>query len=175
MKLSMNPKEALLASVVGLAVAVLAPPALSWGLAQMSKLRPWMKVSEVKVTVIKGVPHVTAHREVRRLVVGGRYAGEVFDVSASSPHQVCTGTGFATYSPDEPEIIGPMDLDLYLGGRRGQPRHCVPALMAGHEYALTTVWCLPSPSGCDGEVMGPRVQFRMPDDWTPPPAGDLIR
>lgn len=175
MKLAMNPREAVFAAVVGIAIATAAPPLAAGLKLGWSSLRPWMHVSEIKVTLIEGLPHVTAHREVRRLVVGGRYAAEVFELTGSTPHQVCTGTGSATYAPDEPELIGPMDLDRYIGGRRGEARSCIPALRAGHEYALTTVWCTSGSGDCDGQIVGPRVLFRMPDDWVPPALGDRIR
>lgn len=175
MILWMNRSEFVVVIALGVLLGILFPLVVdpAWSLA--GRFVPWMKVTEIKVSMVAAEPVVTAHREVRRMVVGGRYGVGLYEVTARGKRQVCTGSGTATYDPDEPTLVGPVNLERWMGGKSGTPMQCLPQLEAGRRYDLVTTWCLPSTGGCDGRVVGPRVTFELAPDWTPPPAGTLVR
>jgi hypothetical protein len=175
MILWMNRAEFVGVIVAGVAIGVLLPAVADPAVSILSRFVPWMKVTEIKVALIAAEPVVTAHREVRRMVVGGRYGVELYEVTARGKRQVCTGGGVATYDPDEPSLIGPISLERWMGGKSGTPMQCLPLLEPSRRYELVTVWCLPSSGGCDGKVAGPRVAFELAPDWSPPAAGTLVR
>lgn len=136
---------------------------------------PWVEIHSLSIDWLPAGPVVTGQITINSDVEFGHIYTEVRLLDRPSLDPVCSDTRDNTFRYVERAILGPSTLEKFMGTKSGEAMHCLPLLIPGSSYSMTTTLCRFSVDGhaCSGFVEAPLVFFTVPFDWNRPPTGCL--